>query len=404
MTAGTDQAELFDPRAHEALTATAWDADRAGAAIRAIVAEAERAFEHDSLWPPHPLDEADDEPPLEQVACLYLGAAGVIWALHALERGGVVGARARVGRGRGEPAGALSRGARFPRRRSHSVAVVRRGRVLLVAQTLAPSRWLEDELLEAIHANAANPALELAWGSPGTMLAAQVMHERTGAPAWAEAWNASADLLWAAWDGELWRQDLRGRPAHVLGPAHGFVGNVLVLARGDLLDRRTPGRARATCDRRDRGARAPGRRAGAMAASLEPPGRPQMTRTQWCHGAPGIVASLGSLAPDDDQLTELLVGGGELTWQAGPLKKGASLCHGTAGNGYAFLKLFARTEDERWLDRARAFAMHAIEQVERTSAHYGRGRQSLWSGDLGTALYLDSCITATADFPSLDTF
>ena len=90
MTAGTDQAELFDPRAHEALTETAWDTDRAGAAIREIVAEAERAFEHDSLWPPHPLDEDDDEPPLGQVACLYLGAAGVIWALHALERGGAV--------------------------------------------------------------------------------------------------------------------------------------------------------------------------------------------------------------------------------------------------------------------------------------------------------------------------
>jgi hypothetical protein len=32
--------------------------------------------------------------------------------------------------------------------------------------------------------------------------------------------------------------------------------------------------------------------------------------------------------------------GGELTWRAGPLAKGANLCHGTAGNGYAFLALF----------------------------------------------------------------
>lgn len=93
-----------------------------------------------------------------------------------------------------------------------------------------------------------------------------------------------------------------------------------------------------------------------------------------------------------------------MTWQAGPLKKGANLCHGTAGNGYAFLKLHERTGDELWLHRARAFAMHAIERVERTTAHYGRGRHTLWTGDLGTALYLSSCITASAAFPTLDTF
>ena len=81
-----------------------------------------------------------------------------------------------------------------------------------------------------------NPSLELLWGSPGTMLVAQVLHERTGSPEWAAAWNDSADRLWAAWDDDVWCQDILGRPLHVLGPAHGFVGNVYVLARGDLLD------------------------------------------------------------------------------------------------------------------------------------------------------------------------
>jgi hypothetical protein len=93
-----------------------------------------------------------------------------------------------------------------------------------------------------------------------------------------------------------------------------------------------------------------------------------------------------------------------LTWRAGPLRKGANLCHGTAGNGYAFLKLFERTGDELWLDRARAFAMHAIDQVERSTADTGRGRFALWTGDPGTALYLASCRSATAAFPTLDTF
>ena len=119
---------------------------------------------------------------------------------------------------------------------------------------------------------------------------------------------------------------------------------------------------------------------------------PSEIRTQWCHGAPGIVATLAGIAPDDEAFTRLLVAGGELTWQAGPLRKGPTLCHGTAGNGLAFLALLRRTGDERWLERARRFGMHAADQVEQARAEYGRGRHSLWTGDPGVALYLRSCI------------
>ena len=66
--------ELFDPAAHSPITQTAWDADRARAAIEAIVAETERTFSDKSLWLPHPLDD-DQEPPLGLVSSLYLGAA-----------------------------------------------------------------------------------------------------------------------------------------------------------------------------------------------------------------------------------------------------------------------------------------------------------------------------------------
>jgi DUF1680 family protein len=93
-----------------------------------------------------------------------------------------------------------------------------------------------------------------------------------------------------------------------------------------------------------------------------------------------------------------------VTWRAGPLTKGAGLCHGTGGNGYAFLKLYERTGDERWLDRARRFAMHAIEQVERARETYGRGRYTLWSGDVGTALFLRSCLEVDTAFPAIDVF
>ena len=67
---------------------------------------------------------------------------------------------------------------------------------------------------------------------------------------------------------------------------------------------------------------------------------------QWCHGSPGVITSLGNFPRNYSQEYEdLLQKAGKLVWEAGPLNKGVSLCHGTDGNGYAFLKLYKRTGD-----------------------------------------------------------
>ncbi len=110
------------------------------------------------------------------------------------------------------------------------------------------------------------------------------------------------------------------------------------------------------------------------------------------------------LAELPEPIDDLLIAGGETIWRAGPLKKGANLCHGTAGNGYAFLKLYKRTGDEKWLAYARAFAMHAIAQSEADCVAHGMRRYSLWTGDLGLAVYLWDCLKAHAAFPTLDVF
>ncbi|HTV17275.1 MAG TPA: lanthionine synthetase LanC family protein, partial [Polyangiaceae bacterium] len=107
-------------------------------------------------------------------------------------------------------------------------------------------------------------------------------------------------------------------------------------------------------------------------------------------------------APSEPELDALLLQAGELTWQAGPLRKGPNLCHGTAGNGAALLSLFSRTGDERWLERARRFAMHTIVQVAAAREKYGRGRHGVWLGDIGAALYLWQCLNATSGMLTLD--
>lgn len=118
-------------------------------------------------------------------------------------------------------------------------------------------------------------------------------------------------------------------------------------------------------------------------------------KVQWCAGAPGIVVAAADYLDE-----ELLLAGAELAWRTGPpsLAKGPSICHGTAGNGYAFLKVFARTGDELWLERARRFAAHALGQVARR----GQGRHSLWTGDLGTAIYAADCLDARPAYPLVD--
>jgi hypothetical protein len=394
---------LFDPAAHEPLTQRAWNEASVREAVAAIAADAETAFHPERLWPPHPMDDLEES---EQLTALYLGAAGVLWALDRLARRGSVEltrdwtevAASLPARYASHPDLEEELGGRIP-----SLMLGEAG-LLVVVHGFAPTRELEQWLLDVVRGNARNPTRELLWGSPGTMLVADVLWKRTGDAPWLDAWRASADWLWDEWRDGVWRQEMHGRTRTILGPAHGFAGNVLALAQGDHLDperrgeleRRSVETLSRLAIREDGLAQWP--------PSLEEADMPEKWRLQWCHGAPGIVASVAGLARGDDEWTELLEAGGELTWRAGPLVKGAGLCHGTAGNGYAFLKLLERTGDECWLDRARRFAMHGIEQVERARDTYGRGRYTLWTGEVGTAVYLQSCLDAEAEFPTIDVF
>jgi lantibiotic modifying enzyme len=270
--------------------------------------------------------------------------------------------------------------------------------IRLVLHRLSPSKENADRLAELIAGNAEDERREVMWGSPGTMIAAAAMHELTGEARWLDLWRESAAWLRDEWDPTtaLWTQHLYGRVQQIIGPAHGFAGCILALARDadDELHRRA---AMATA----RYAIEEGELANWPPASTEGlrHRRDGSIRVQWCHGAPGVVASLARFAPHDAEHGRLLRAGGELTWRAGPLSKGANICHGTAGNGYAFLALFERTGDELWLERARAFAMHSIAQVVRARAEYGRGRYTLWSGDPGTALYLADCLASGGTVP-----
>lgn len=396
---------LYRPEAFDSLSLNPWSDGCVRDAISEIVADAEEAFDQDDVWPADDWDAWSTPVPLKN---LYVGAAGVIWALWALSERGFAssrleleGAALRTLAARRELPDLMT-GIELPQPADASLLEGVSGILAVLSLCWNNTKSLADELHELVRANRDNPTNELMWGSPGTMLAARALLRRTGEERWADAWRESATALLdrRGLDG-LWTQHLYGETFRALGPVHGAVGNVCALLDGaELLPEGTASRLETeTAAMLARTAVVEGGRAnwpGAAGEALV--GNDDQIRLQWDQGAPGIVATAGSYLD-----RELVLAGAELVWEAGPhgREKGAGICHGTAGNGYALLVTFERTGDELWLGRARRFAVHALEQAREARYARGRGRYSLWTGDVGVALYATDCLEGRARYPIL---
>jgi hypothetical protein len=385
---------LYEPTRFDALANEPWVAARVEDAIAAIVADANSAFDATALWPAHEWDAWGKPLPLSG---LYAGAAGVIWALDELRK-------------RGHPESSLDLAAAMVRALALERATpdfsedehYRPGALisgesgaLLVAFRLTSDPALADDVHALVRDNVDNPTDDINWGAPGTLLAALAMGEWTGERRWDEAARDSATALRERRGSDgLWRQDddYRG-----LSTLHGVAGNTLALLRFESNDA-VAGESAAVLARhafREHGL-----------ANWPGTPRPQLARPrdgriclQWCTGAPGVVAGAWDYLDED-----LLLAAAELIWQAGPHgdEKGHGICHGTAGNGFALLKAFARTGDVLWLERARRFAVHALVQAERIATANGRRRYSLFTGDVGTALFAAGCLDGDTRFPIID--
>jgi hypothetical protein len=364
---------LYDPGAFEPLTDEPWDEARVRDGIAALVADVDAAFDRDALWPAHEWDGWNASHPMKN---LYVGAAGVVFALDLLRRRGLAEttldlpavALAALDRWRAEPD--FMKGEIVPKPGAAGLLTGEAG-ILLVACKLG--HGLEEDLQALVRANLANEAEDLMWGTPGTLVGAAAM-------GWDDLARESADALASRRDADgLWTQRLWATSFRGIGTVHGLVGNVCALLQVD--------------DPRNDALREESAAALSRAATRENGlanwGRER--KLQWCASAPGIV----SLARDylDE---ELLLAGAELVWQAGAPgdEKGHGICHGTSSNGFALLAAFERTQDELWLERARRFAVHALRQAGRTP-----GRYSLFTGDPGTALFAAACLDADARYP-----
>ena len=366
-----------------------------------IADDAEAAVAGDGLWAEHPDDHDDDGWSMPKT--VYMGAAGMVWGLHALGRDHPqlirgpacqLPARARLARG---VCPATGRRGRHPAGRSSCWSRIRRRPMLLEA---------------AIRGNAGNETNELMWGAPGTMLAALAMHggrRRSAGPTPGARAPTSFGRAGcrtrkrrAILDAAAVRQHRslrRSRPRLRRQRA-------LAVAGTRLLDGEQRGRAGAAGGRRSSTALAVReQRAGQLAAARSAPARAHRTAS-----APsGATARRAWSArwprspPDDDGFTALLTAGrrADLAGRsAAPTARvSATAPPETASPSWRCIS--APATSAGCSGRA-PFAVHALEQVERERAEHGRGRHSLWTGDIGAAVMAQSCIDARPGMPTLD--
>lgn len=398
---------MFNRSRHYPLPDVSWNGDTAEKTIDTIVQEVINQAKGGEQWPEHPMDDWGS-----MHSDFYLGRSGALWAVDYLQRVGAVDTQF-------DAAPYLDDLLAENRKHYHEQAHAANSSyffgelpLLMMQYQKNASPDIAAEIAQSIQRNDNQPIRELMWGMAGSMVAALLLYRQTKDESWAALYRKQAGLMLEDWHhvdgvGYLWHIEVYGHQQYLLGPVHGFAGNALALIEGaHLLTEQQrheviPRVMESTVN-------------SALIDDQFANWRPELKldgskeRTpivQYCHGAPGMVIALANLPVGvNEDFDAVLLKGGELVWCAGPLKKGSNLCHGTGGNGYAFLKLFERTGDELWLDRARRFAMHSIEQYELAKKLYQQPRYPLWTGDPGLAIYLWDCIHAQAKFPTIDVF
>ena len=397
---------MVDPSRHYTMKNIKWELELVQQAIQDIADDAINQINQSRKLPRHPMDNYG------VCSDLYMGMTGVIWALTYLELAQAIDANLDFATLLEEQLSANEKEQKAMPHPDNASYLFGDLPILMLQFKSSRDSRIADKIFQSIEKNNSQPVRELMWGMAGSMLSANFLHKWTLEDRWKEIFLLQAEKMLNDWEriddiGYLWSPDLYGAKRKYLGPVHGFAGNIIPLIEGNELlgDGRYEDICSKVIETIGNTATCNERHANWVAVFEESDRTKTPELIQHCHGAPGIVTALSKLPRGiDTRFDELLEKGGELTWHAGPLKKGANLCHGTAGNGYAFLKLYRRTENDLWLERARAFAMNAIDQYRLSKEIYHQGRYTLWTGDLGTAVYLWDCINGEANFPTIDVF
>ncbi len=348
---------LYEPEAFDSLTDRVWDEGWVRSEIERIVADADSAYDPEELWPAEEWDSWQTPTPLK---ALYVGAAGVVWALAALERRGQAQSRldlSQVARRvheawRAEPdymrgielpsparAGFLCRRGGHPHRRLAAGTGRRaRGHALRAGHRERRERRQRDHVGLAGHdAGRARDARVDGRRAVGERVAG----ERRRAPAAARGRRALDDP-------PLRRDVSRPRTA---------------LTASSATSSRCASGSRTQRERRWNGTR----RQRWHARPLSRTGSP--TGVRHCSGVRELLGSSSRRPTTWTRSCCLRLQSSSGRRDRTATRRAMASATARPGNGYALLKTFERTGDERWLQRARRFAVHALEQAERLAAN-----------------------------------
>ncbi|GAB0096281.1 LanC-like protein 3 homolog [Sergentomyia squamirostris] len=107
----------------------------------------------------------------------------------------------------------------------------------------------------------------------------------------------------------------------------------------------------------------------------------------------------------DNTREKRLVHWSELVWKKGLLRKGPSIFHGVAGNGYVFLLLYQLTKDSVYLYRASKFAEFLSDRNFRREARTPDRPFSLYEGLAGTVCFLADLLEPEKEsFPFMEVY
>ncbi|KII70193.1 LanC-like protein 1 [Thelohanellus kitauei] len=137
--------------------------------------------------------------------------------------------------------------------------------------------------------------------------------------------------------------------------------------------------------------------------SSYPPRRDELV--QWCHGGPGAIflALRCYKTFQDESYHHFATKMAEDTWERGLLRKGSGLCHGVAGNAYAFLAIYNCTKNNKYLNYAFMFAKWIVQREEKFHLSASR-KYSLYEGLAGALYFLcDLYKPSQALFPGFQT-
>jgi serine/threonine-protein kinase len=230
------------------------------------------------------------------------------------------------------------------------------------------------------------PGLDVGFGRCGLLLGCATLLEACAGsarePALRGLGTELRDSVWSELAGTAVIAD--GHPLQSLGAAHGWAGYLFAVLRwAQATATELPDGVVGRLDQLGALAHPAGR---GLLWPFEAGGREpdRVMGASWCNGAAGYV-SLWWLAHTltAEPRYEHWARGAAWTAFEAPLDALGDLCCGLAGRAYALLSHYAHVEDPVWPARARTLAEHAVE-----SSHTARRRDSLYKGDVGTALLI----------------